>query len=161
MNLQEFTSAPGHPEQKPWLSIVAGSVEGKTVSAGTLFGVQLNFTDELRSAALFVGPTAGAGPVNLGTANFPSCTVIIGVAATGTIVCPLSADIDAKLGTTTDGGLIWQDVINRNPAVGPVNLTPPNAGPNQPIPSAQAGGKSVYTRFLFTRIAGIWTCLNT
>lgn len=157
MDLKEFTSGAGHPETKPWLAIVAGSLEAKTASAGTVFAVQLNYTDELRSSASFVGPTIA--PITLGTANFPSATVILGPAAGG-ITCPSSADIDAKLGTTTDGGLIWLDVISRNSAT-VVNLTPPDAGPVQPIPNAQTLGRSVYTRFLFTRIGGIWSPLNT
>ena len=155
MNLDEFTG--GTPASKPWANIVAASIDVGELTVDS-FATDII---EYKSAVIEGSPylvSVGAAATAIPIGSFPCGVAIVGSAATGSLLCPSSAAIDAKLGTTTDGRLIWFDVVNRNNAT-EVSFVGPNAVA-QSVPRAPTVTTSSYTRFWLTRIAGSWVPLN-
>jgi hypothetical protein len=166
MDLQALNS----PLPKPWLNPQVNTLTAATIVSSDTQVDTLEVKDFLASD----GTTSMVYDVyeqthciqnsnlllQLTTAQFPSGVCRIqSPGGTGPIICPTSADIDNATRITTDGHLIWMDFIN-NFTVGTNNVMtdPSNNGIN--IPNAQAGPKNIVTRMWFTRIAGVWTCLN-
>lgn len=156
MNLSDLVD--GTPAEKPWLNVVASSVEALEFASASVVTADLEYVSAL-VAATYVGPTAGAGAVPVPISAFPDGVAIIGAAATGSLTLPTSAAIDSKLGTFTDGRLISFTAINRN-AAAEGTLIPPDAGPAQSVPRAPSVTAASTTVFFFTRIGGVWTCVN-
>ncbi len=153
----------GLPAQKLFANPNVNILNANDVKTNTLEvknGASFNIVD--RTYDIYEIPptiTVGATPLVLTTAAFPSGVTILDIGTTGTVTCPSSLAIDAALGTTTNGHVIWQDIINRNNVI-VQTLIPPDAGPAQGIPKATGAGVAVTTRFWFTRIAGTWTAVN-
>ena len=135
----------GTPGTKSWLNLVSQS---DSVNVGV---------HKYEIGTVLPTITVGSTPLTLTTTSFPSGVTVLD--GTGNVTCPSSAAIDAALEIKTNGWNIWQDFVNRN-ASGTQSVIPPDAGAAINLPNAGATNRNSCTRLWFTRINGVWTCVN-
>lgn len=171
MNLNDLNE--GSPQGKPWLAPVCASLTAGTSSLGTAQCSSLVAGGVVTASSLasistwkFFGGVPllpGALDVPVPVSSFIGGYALAGAAATGRLVAPTSAAIDAYIPSATAGAVFQFTIVNAStlaPAAGPRLLCPDGVTMlSIPIGAALRPASTV---FIFQRQPGVggWTCLN-